>query len=49
MKNNIVWVFELTLKEGKLEELKRVMTELSDIAKGGRWNFELRMDAKSRW
>ena len=38
MKNNIAWVFELTLKEGKLEELKKVMTELSE--EEGTLNYE---------
>lgn len=43
MKNNIAWVFELTLKEGKLEELKKVMAKLSEIAEKeeeGTLNYE---------
>lgn len=30
MNDNISWVFELTLKNGKLDELKNVMTEISE-------------------
>ena len=33
MNGNIVWILELTVKEGKLEELKKVSGELSSYAK----------------
>lgn len=33
MNENIFWIFELTIKEGKLEALKKIMTEMVDATK----------------